>query len=88
MFVKNSIKPIQKTLIVKIWEAIKEDWPAKHKCACKVINNCFFYNRYEAVKNLNTIAKIIAKVKSGFQLLKNVVFISFDCKYNEISLFD
>lgn len=62
MFVRNATEPIQGTLTVELWETKKEAWLAKQERACAVINNRLGYNGREAVKNLSTVAEIIAKV--------------------------
>ena len=88
MFVWNATKPIQGTLTLDLWEAKKKVWLAKQERLCAVINNCLSYNGCEAVKNLSTITKIIAKIKSRFQPSGSAVFTAFDYEYNKLSLSD
>lgn len=51
------------------------------------MSHCFGYQSSKVIKNPNTIADIIAKVKKHVQSLESVVLTSRDCKYNKVCFF-
>lgn len=65
-----------------------KSWFAKREYASVVIINCHIYQSCEAVRNFSTLAKIIVKVETGFQLSKSVVLTALDRKYNNFSFSD
>ena len=88
MFIRNATEPTQGTPTAELWKAKKEAWFAKQERACAVINNRLGYNGREAVKDLTTVARIIAKVETRFRPSGSAVFTALDREYNELSLSD